>query len=117
MFCEFFTAFVTNIFFSFFLMKNVQNYFLLNRKVIGIKKDFFMLCLLLPPAHTESALFILYYPVEFGVTIISKEDISKLFSRRNLVLSPLYQKRQFSASSPQYGQIWIKKRTWFDKFL
>jgi hypothetical protein len=57
----------------------------------------------------ESALFILYYPVEFGVTVISKEDISKLFSRRNLVLSPLYQKRQFSASSPQYGQIWIKK--------
>ncbi len=41
MFCEFFTAFVTNIFFSFFLMKNVQNYFLSNRKLIGIKKDIF----------------------------------------------------------------------------
>jgi hypothetical protein len=32
---------------------------------------------------------------EFGVTLISKEDISKLFSGR------------------KYGQIWMRKKNWF----
>jgi hypothetical protein len=64
----------------------------------------------------ESALFILYYPVEFGVTAISKEDISKLFSRRNLVFIATLSKDN-SPHFPQYGQIWMKKRTWFGKFL
>ena len=91
-------------------MKNVQNYFLLNRKVIGIKKDFFMLCLSLPPAHMESALFILYYPVEFGVTVISKGDISKLFSRRNLVfIATLSKKTILRIFPPVWGDM-DKKR-------
>jgi hypothetical protein len=77
MFCEFFTAFVTNIFISLFLMKNVQNYFLLDRKLIGIKKGNFLCsaCRYLLLAWKLLFLYILYISIlDGGVSAEGKSD-------------------------------------------
>jgi hypothetical protein len=58
----------------------------------------------------ESALFILYYPVEFGVTVISKGDISKLFSRRNLVFIATLSKKTILRIFPPVWADMDKKR-------
>jgi hypothetical protein len=91
MVCEFFTAFVTNIFFSFFLMKNVQSYFLLNKKLIGIKKDIFYALPIATSPSMETAL-IVHIQLNLELRLFSKRISPNSSLGEISFLSPLYQK-------------------------
>src|SRR5919205_1919546 len=85
--------------------------FSVNKKLIGIKKDIFY-GLLIATSCSRGKRFYCTYPVEFGVTTISKE-ISPISSLDEIsIFITIYQKTILRRLM-QYGQIWMESGTRF----